>query len=74
MKGQGLHDPKGELFAYLEGNVLYTLEGEATGRLELGYIVDIAGNRLWRVDGDGVYSLETEEAVGYFSSQSPSFR
>lgn len=74
MLSQGLHDPKGELFAYLEGSVLYTLEGEATGRLEGGYIVDTTGNRIWRVEGDGVYSLETGQAVGYFSSSSPGIR
>jgi hypothetical protein len=74
MKGQGLHDRKGELFAYLEGNVLYSLEGEATGRREGEYIVDMAGNRIWRVEGDGVYALDNGEAVGYFSSYSPGIR
>jgi hypothetical protein len=71
MRGRGLNDPKGELFAYLEGNVLYTLEGEATGRLEGNYFVDMSGTRIWRVDGDGVYSLDTGHAVGYFGSPSP---
>ena len=74
MKGRGLHDPKGELFAYLEGNVLYTIEGDATGRLEGGYIVDMAGSKIWRVDKDGVYSIETGHAVGYFGSSSPTIR
>ena len=31
---RGLIDKKGEQFAYLVGNVLYTLDGEPTGRLE----------------------------------------
>ena len=58
MSVRGLHDTKGELFAYLQNQTLYTLDGEATGRLQGGYIVDTAGNRIWRVRGDGVYSVE----------------
>jgi hypothetical protein len=71
MSNRGLYDRKGELFAYLEGNVLYTLEGEVTGRLEGKYIVDTAGNRMWRVYGNGVYSLDEMEAIGYFGSSGP---
>lgn len=71
MKYRGLHDRKGELFAYLEGNVLYTLDGEVTGRLEENFIVDTAGNRIWRVFRDGVYSLDVTEAIGYFSDSTP---
>ena len=33
MHYRGLLDRKGELFAYLEGDTLYTLDGEVTGRL-----------------------------------------
>ncbi len=43
---RGLIDRKGEQFAYLQGSVLYTLEGEPTGRLEGEFIVDTAGNRI----------------------------
>ena len=68
MEGRGLYDRKGELFAYLEGSVLYTLEGEATGRLVGSFIVDMTGNRIWQVDGDGVYTLDFGEAVGYFGA------
>lgn len=71
MQYRGLHDRKGELFAYLQGNTLYTLEGEVTGRIEGDFIVDVSGNRIWRVYNDGVYSLDAMEAIGYFSSQSP---
>jgi len=71
MHYRGLHDRKGELFAYLKGNTLYTLEGEATGRLDGDFIVDVSGNRIWRVYVDGVYSLDDIEAIGYFSAQSP---
>lgn len=71
MQYRGLLDRKGELFAYLEGGTLYTLDGEVTGRLEGGYIVDTAGNQVWRVHKDGIYSLDGERAIGYFSSQTP---
>lgn len=71
MKTRGLHDRKGELFAYLEGDVLYTLDGEATGRIEGSYIVDMAGNRIWQIEGDALFAPESGEAVGYFGSHSP---
>ena len=71
MHYRGLLDTKGEVFAYLKGGTLYTLDGEATGRLEGDFIVDTAGNRVWRVEKDGVYSLDGSRPVGYFSSQTP---
>jgi hypothetical protein len=74
MKTRGLLDRKGELFAYLEGNILFTLDGEATGRLEGEFIIDMVGNRIWRVEGDGVYAIESGEAIGYFSESSPDIR
>ncbi len=71
MRYRGLLDRKGELFAYLEGNVLYTLDGEVTGRLEGNYVVDTAGNQIWRVLNDGIFTLDGNEAIGYFSSWTP---
>jgi hypothetical protein len=71
MRNRGLHDRKGELFAYLEGGRLYTLDGELTGRLEGDFIVDVAGNRIWRVYSDGVYSLDALRPIGYFSDETP---
>ena len=71
MRNRGLLDRKGELFAYLEGNVLFTLDGEVTGRLEGNYVVDTAGNQIWRVFEDGVYTIDGIEAIGYFSSWTP---
>lgn len=68
---RGLIDRKGEQFAYLIGNTLYTLDGEISGRLEKGHIVDIAGNPVWRVVGDGVYSLDGRETIGYLSQEKP---
>ncbi len=66
---RGLIDRKGEQFAYLQGSTLYTLDGEATGRLEGEFIIDTAGNRVWRVVGDAVYSLDGMESIGYFGSE-----
>ena len=66
---RGLIDRKGEQFAYLQGSVLYTLEGEATGRWEGEFIVDLSGKQVWRVVGDAVYSLDGMESIGYFSGE-----
>ncbi len=66
---RGLIDRKGEQFAYLQGSMLYTLDGEPTGRLEGEFVVDLAGNKIWRVVGDAVYSLDGMESVGFFGSE-----
>ncbi len=68
---RGLIDRKGEQFAYFVGKTLYTLEDEPTGRLEGSFIVDLNGNRMWRVVGDGVYALDGMETIGYISSETP---
>jgi len=68
---RGLVDKKGEQFAYFVGNTLYTLEDEPTGRLEKTFIVDLSGNRMWRVVGDGVYSLDGMETIGFIGSERP---
>jgi hypothetical protein len=65
---RGLIDRKGEQFAYLEDDVLYTLDGEMSGRLENGFILDQAGHKIWRVLGDGVYTLDFSETIGYLST------
>jgi len=69
---RGLVDRKGEQFAYLEGNMLFTLEGEVTGYLKEGFIVDREGSPVWRVVGDGVYSLDGMETIGYLGAERPS--
>ncbi len=68
---RGLMDRKGEQFAYLDGTVLYTMDGEPTGRLEGEFIVDLGGRQIWRVIGDGVYTLDGSESVGYLSTDIP---
>ena len=66
---RGLIDRKGEQFAYLIGNVLYTLEGEVSGRLQKNFIVDLAGNKIWRIVGDGIYALDGFETIGYLGTE-----
>ena len=68
---RGVVDKKGEQFAYVLGNVLYTLEDEPTGRLEGDFIVDLAGNRMWRVVGDAIYSLDGAETIGFLGGEAP---
>jgi hypothetical protein len=45
------------------------LEGEVSGRFEKPFIVDMAGNKIWRVVGDGVYTLDGSETIGYLSAE-----
>ena len=64
---RGVIDRKGEPFAYLLGDVLYTLEDEPSGRVQGQFIVDKAGNPVWRIVGDGLYALNGMETIGYLS-------
>ena len=66
MSVRGVYDRKGELFAYLDGNRLLTLEGEVTGRIEGDYMVDLAGTRIWRIFDSGIYPLDEWVTIGYF--------
>lgn len=66
---RGLVSPKGEQFGYVVGGVLYTMDDEPSGRLEKDFIVDLAGNIVWRVVGDGVYALNGMETIGYLTGQ-----
>ena len=68
---RGLISPKGEQFGYLIGNNLFTMDDEPRGRLEGDFIVDLAGNTVWRVVGDGVYSLNGMETIGFLSAERP---
>lgn len=67
---RGLIDPSGEQFAYLYGATLYTLDDEATGRREGDFIVDMEGNRMWRIEGDAVYKMDGTP-VGYLGEERP---
>jgi hypothetical protein len=69
---RGVLDRKGEQFAYLQGNILFTLDGEATGKIQGDFVLDMAGKQTWRIVGDGLYSLDGSETIGYFSGERPS--
>lgn len=69
---KALIDPKGEAFAYTEGDILYTLDGQPTGRLTKEFVADLAGNPVWRLFGDGVYTLDGFQPIGYFGTEMPS--
>ncbi len=66
---RGLVDRKGEQFAYLIGDTLFTMDGEPSGRLEGDAIVDLAGKPVWRVVGDGVYAVRGLETIGYLTEE-----
>ena len=66
---RGLIDRKGEQFAYLIGDVLYTMDGEPSGRLSGEYILDLADKPTWRVVGDVVYALKGLETIGYLTEE-----
>jgi hypothetical protein len=40
-----------------------------SGRLQKNFIVDLAGNKIWRVVGDGIYALDGFETIGYLGSE-----
>lgn len=65
---RALIDRKGEPFAYLLGDGLYTLEDEPSGRIKGQFIVDKAGNPVWRIVGDGIYALDGMESIGYLAA------
>lgn len=69
---RGIIDRKGEQFAYLQGDKLYSLDDELTGYAQGEFIVDLAGNRVWRIVGDGLYSLDGMETIGFLSMERPS--
>ena len=67
MRYRGLYHPKGELIAYLDGLVLYSLDNEPSSRIENDFIVGTDGSKIWRIYNDGVYSLDPIEAIGYLN-------
>lgn len=60
---------KGEPFAFVRDHQLFTLDEALTGYLEGDYIVDLARQPIWRLVGDGVYSLDGMETVGYLTEE-----
>ncbi len=66
---RGVYDRKGEQFAYLQGDKLFTVDGEPTGYLRGEYIVDLQDNRVWQLVGDGLHSLDGSETIGYIGPE-----
>jgi len=64
---RGIVSPKGEQFGYIIGDTLYTLDDEPSGRIRGEVVVDMAGNPVWRIVGDGLYSLNGMETIGYMT-------
>lgn len=71
---RGLVSPKGEQFGYVIGDSLYTMDDEPSGRLRGEYVVNMAGDPVWRIVGDGIYSLDGMETIGYLTSERSSDR
>lgn len=64
---RGLFDRKGEQFGYLVADTIYTLEGVPTGHLQGDFVMDMAGNPMWRKIGDGIYSVDGDVTIGYLT-------
>lgn len=68
---RGIVDRKGEQFGYVIGDRLYTLDDEVSGRLAGEFVTDLAGNPVWRIVGDGLYSLDGSETIGFLTAERP---
>lgn len=68
---RGLVDRKGETFAYLVGDQLFTIDDELTGYLRNRSIIDLQGSEVWLVVGDAVYMPDGMEPVGFFTEERP---
>ena len=66
---RGLVDRKGEMFGYEENGRLFTLENQPTGSISGDYIVDLAGNKIFRLVGDCLYSLDGMEPFAYLGEE-----
>ena len=69
---RGIYDKKGEQFAYVEGSALFTLEDEPSGFLRGEFIVDLAGNKRWRLVGDAIFTLDESQSIGFIGAETPS--
>ena len=71
MSSQGIYDTKGELFGYVDGNRVYTLNDQLTGEIRLDKkrrgVYSLSGEKIWNLSGDGLYTLDWEP-VGYLGS------
>ncbi len=66
---RGVVDRKGEQFGYVIGDRLFTLDDELAGRLTAEYVVDLADTPIWRRIGDGLYTLDGSETIGFLTAE-----
>jgi hypothetical protein len=66
---RGIVDRKGEQFGYVIGDRLFTLDDEPSGHLTREYVVDLSGSPVWRRIGDGLYSLDGSETIGFLTAE-----
>ena len=57
------------MFADAATGAIYTLDDEPTGHIQGDFVVDLAGNKVWRLVGDGLYTLREMEPVGYLGTE-----
>lgn len=67
MTERGIYDTEGELFGYIEGNLVYTLDGEQVGTLQESTVVNLDNEPMWWIKGDGLYT-DAGDPVGYLGT------
>jgi hypothetical protein len=65
---RGIYDKNGELFGYLIGKAVYDLDDNQQGVVRNGIVVDMNGSEMWRIKGDGLYTLKGV-SMGYLGAQ-----
>jgi|MTBAKSStandDraft_1061840.scaffolds.fasta_scaffold06877_3 hypothetical protein len=64
MSTRGICTRDGEVFAYLDHNRIYDLNGVQTGVVDGRTVYDLEGNRRWLLDGDALLDLQAN-VIGY---------
>lgn len=71
MAQQGMYDPKGELFGYVDGKRVYDFDGTPVGEIrsegKRRAIYALNGEKIWTLIGDGIYA-SNGHAIGYLGS------
>jgi hypothetical protein len=70
MTKRGMYDRDGELFAMLDGDHIYDLDGNPTGEVRGRTIYDAGGERHWLIDGDALLDLRGN-VLGYLGEAVP---
>ncbi|NDJ77721.1 MAG: hypothetical protein GYB65_15825 [Chloroflexi bacterium] len=67
MNTRGIYDRDGEVFGYVAGNQVFTLEGVLTGVIRDRVIYDLENERRWQIDGDALVNIRGE-VEGYLGA------